>query len=79
MPHTLLSADGLAKSYGHLHSHVVLRDVTFSVSPGALLGIVGENGAAKSTLLKILAGELPPTPVVSRWTVPSVTALKMSS
>jgi ABC-2 type transport system ATP-binding protein len=40
--------------------HVVLRDATFSISPGALLGIVGENGSGKSTLLKILAGELRP-------------------
>ncbi|MGH2514085.1 MAG: ABC transporter ATP-binding protein [Ktedonobacterales bacterium] len=60
MPHTLLSARGLAKSYGRLRSHPVLRDVTFTVAPGALLGIAGENGAGKSTLLKILAGELRP-------------------
>ena len=60
MLHALLSAHGLAKSYGRLRPHQVLRDVSFTVAPGALFGIVGENGAGKSTLLKIIAGELRP-------------------
>ncbi|HXZ03945.1 MAG TPA: ABC transporter ATP-binding protein, partial [Ktedonobacteraceae bacterium] len=34
--------------------------VNFSVYPGTLVGIVGENGSSKSTLLRILAGELRP-------------------
>lgn len=60
MSPTLLSAHGVAKSYGRVRRHRVLREVTFAVAPGALVGIVGENGAGKSTLLKILAGELRP-------------------
>jgi ABC-2 type transport system ATP-binding protein/lipopolysaccharide transport system ATP-binding protein len=43
-----------------------LRDVTFSVSDGDALGIVGRNGAGKSTILKILAGITSPTLGVSR-------------
>jgi ABC-type polysaccharide/polyol phosphate transport system ATPase subunit len=43
-----------------------LRDVSFSVSDGQALGIVGRNGAGKSTVLKILAGITTPTAGVSR-------------
>ena len=38
-----------------------LRDVTFSVKEGEVLGIIGHNGAGKSSLLKILSRITPPT------------------
>ncbi|MFF3350231.1 ABC transporter ATP-binding protein [Streptomyces sp. NPDC002779] len=37
----------------------VLRGVSLDLRPGQLVGIVGENGVGKSTLLRILAGDLP--------------------
>lgn len=38
-----------------------LRDVSFQVSPGESLGIIGSNGAGKSTILKVLTKILRPT------------------
>ena len=40
---------------------IALNDVSFSVKKKDLLGIIGLNGAGKSTILKILAGILVPT------------------
>ncbi|HEX4936532.1 MAG TPA: ABC transporter ATP-binding protein [Gemmatimonadaceae bacterium] len=38
-----------------------LRDVSFEVAPGQVLGIVGANGAGKSTVLKLLSRIIAPT------------------
>ena len=43
-----------------------LRDVSFTLADGEALGIVGANGAGKSTVLKILAGITAPTAGTSR-------------
>ncbi|MEG3439356.1 ABC-F family ATP-binding cassette domain-containing protein [Pannus brasiliensis CCIBt3594] len=39
----------------------VLKDVTWEVKPGDRVGLVGVNGAGKSTQLKIIMGEIEPT------------------
>lgn len=38
-----------------------LKDISFKVMPGEILGIIGRNGVGKSTLLKILSRITPPT------------------
>lgn len=40
---------------------VVLKDVSWEVKPGDRIGLVGVNGAGKSTQLKIITGEIEPT------------------
>jgi len=54
-PAHVLRVVHLAKHYDH---EAAIADVTFSVIPGEVLGIVSPNGAGKTTLLETLAGLL---------------------
>ncbi len=53
----LLSGKNLTKSLG---GKLLFKGVDVVLSPGSRLGIVGKNGTGKTTLLKILAGEIKP-------------------
>ena len=53
----MLVAQGLSKYYGSVPA---VRDVTFSLHPGQILGYLGPNGAGKSTTVKMLTGLLKP-------------------
>ncbi len=45
---------------------LILRDISFNLEPGELLGVLGPSGAGKSTLAQILAGAVTPSSGVVR-------------
>lgn len=53
----LLNVSHIYKSFGE---DSIIKDATFTVDEGSKVAIVGNNGTGKSTLLKILIGELNP-------------------
>ncbi len=53
-----IEVKGLSKQFGTLHA---VRDVSFSVQRGEVLGFLGPNGAGKSTTMKMIAGFIAPT------------------
>jgi ABC-2 type transport system ATP-binding protein len=54
----MLDARSLTKYYAAIPA---IRDVSFSVPPGAVLGLLGPNGSGKSTTVSILTGLLEPS------------------
>ncbi len=55
-PCAMIEVDQLSKTYG---STAAIRDVSFRVEPGEILGFLGPNGAGKTTTMRILTGYLP--------------------
>ncbi len=54
----LLALSGVSKSFGPIE---VLHSADIALHPGRVHALIGENGAGKSTMMKILAGYQPPT------------------
>lgn len=54
----MIEAEGLTKFYGPL---AAIRDVTFQVDKGEVVGFLGPNGAGKSTTIRILTCFMPPS------------------
>ena len=50
---TLLKVNGLKKSFGGVHA---LKDVSFDLKDGEILGLIGPNGSGKSTFVNTIAG-----------------------
>ncbi len=55
MPSSLLRLDGVDVGYG---DKMILSGINFSLIPGERIGLLGLNGAGKSTFIRLLAGEL---------------------
>ncbi|SMY05902.1 energy-dependent translational throttle protein EttA [Flavimaricola marinus] len=53
----VIEVDGLKKAMG---DKLLIEDLTFSVPPGAIVGVIGPNGAGKSTLFSMLTGNAEP-------------------
>ncbi len=53
----LLEIQGVSKKYDKAQA---LNDVTLSIAPGHIIGLLGPNGSGKTTLIKILCGLLQP-------------------
>ena len=54
----MIEVAGLTKLYGDF---AAVRELSFTVEPGAVLGLVGPNGAGKTTTLRSIAGIIPPS------------------
>jgi branched-chain amino acid transport system ATP-binding protein len=53
----LLQADGLVKRFGGFRA---LDNLSFSIAPGEILGLVGPNGSGKTTCINVISGLYPP-------------------
>lgn len=54
----LLELKGVSKHFGAIEA---LSGIDFHLEPGQIVGLMGDNGAGKSTIVKIIAGNFPPS------------------
>ncbi|MGH2812657.1 MAG: ABC transporter ATP-binding protein [Actinomycetota bacterium] len=64
----MIEALGLSREFG---GREVVRDVSFKVSPGEVVGFLGPNGAGKTTTIRMLLGLLRPSDGEARLTRPA--------
>ncbi|GAA0604091.1 ABC transporter ATP-binding protein [Paenochrobactrum glaciei] len=57
MSNPVLSVRNIEKRFGGIHA---VRDVSFDVQQGEILGLIGPNGSGKSTLFNCILGQLQP-------------------
>lgn len=54
----MIRVENLTRTYGET---LAVDDVSFSIAPGEIVGLLGHNGAGKTTIMKMLTGALEPT------------------
>ena len=69
----LFTLDSVSVAFGHLP---LLDRVAFQVDPGERVAVIGRNGTGKSTLLKIIAGAIPPD-AGTVWRQPGVVVSRL--
>src|SRR5271170_7898837 len=68
----LLEVENLTKAFGGL---IAVNGLSFVVSPGEVLGLIGPNGSGKTTLLNLIAGTIKPDAGIIRMDGEDVTRL----
>ena len=54
----MIKIDKVTKMYGQ---NVAVKNVSFEVEKGEILGFLGPNGAGKTTMMRVITGFFPPT------------------
>lgn len=54
----VVRAENLCKNYGE---RIIMENVDFNLPPGGIVGIIGANGAGKTSLLRMITGQEEPT------------------
>src|SRR6201992_2573747 len=70
----MIKTEHLTKRYESL---TAVDDVSFTVSPGEVLGFLGPNGAGKTTTMRMLAGFITPTAGSASICGPDITTARM--
>lgn len=55
-----IMVEGQQLNFNYPQGPTLIKDLSLTVNKGDRIGIIGKNGKGKSTLLKLLAGEMPP-------------------
>ena len=54
----MIEVEHLTRRYGEF---TAVDDVSFKINPGEVIGLLGHNGAGKTTIMKMVTGYLEPT------------------
>lgn len=68
----MIKIENLTRAYDDF---LAVNDVSFSIDKGEIAGLLGHNGAGKTTIMKMISGYLEPVRDASRstvWTLPCI-------